>query len=354
MSLFAWRWIQYKIPTDDTLKHRGFSMASKCQCCGQEETFEHLFFSSHTATLVWSHFGNIFAIQQASQTLNWRIKNKWRQRGHIQEAMPFLILWFIWIARNDSKYRSISLRATTIIRNIKFYITTASSAGLIKPEHWKGCLSTAQNFQVQIKGHVRTSISIITWIKPPDLWFKLNSDGCRSNEGFISTGGLIRDTTGQVRVAFHGFLGVGSILKAELTAILQGLIICKQQHLFPIWIETDSAVALQIIMSDHTSWELRHTLTSIQEIRANHITCITHIHREGNAPADALAGLGMQDRRYAEFDYSRLDRRPAIQPLLSGLTLAIYSPSNRLPRLSIGALKTSGGNGDTSKKLCRS
>ncbi|KZV52526.1 hypothetical protein F511_26356 [Dorcoceras hygrometricum] len=56
MSLFAWRWVQRKIPTDDILKIRGFSMASKCQCCDQEESFAHIFFSGHTATQVWSHF----------------------------------------------------------------------------------------------------------------------------------------------------------------------------------------------------------------------------------------------------------------------------------------------------------
>ncbi|KZV34538.1 hypothetical protein F511_21355 [Dorcoceras hygrometricum] len=48
MSLFAWRWIQRKIPTDDVLKKRGFSLGSKCQCCGQEESFDHIFLTSHT------------------------------------------------------------------------------------------------------------------------------------------------------------------------------------------------------------------------------------------------------------------------------------------------------------------
>ncbi|KZV53735.1 hypothetical protein F511_00001 [Dorcoceras hygrometricum] len=46
MSLFAWRWTQRKIPTDDILKSRGVPLASKCQCCDHEESLEHLFFSS--------------------------------------------------------------------------------------------------------------------------------------------------------------------------------------------------------------------------------------------------------------------------------------------------------------------
>ncbi|KZV24446.1 hypothetical protein F511_25471 [Dorcoceras hygrometricum] len=296
MSLFAWRWTQRKIPTDDILKSRGVPLASKCQCCDHEESLEHLFFSGSVAIRVWEHFGRIFGVQQASHISNWRISNSWRSRGHIRECMPFLILWFIWIGRNDSKHRGIMIRPAAIIRKIRYYITTAFTSGLMKHEHWQGLQSLARNFDVVLRGFKRITVSTISWIKPPAPFYKLNSDGCRSNNGMISTGGLIRYTNGLVLTAFHGFLGEGSVLKAELTAILQGLLICKQHQFFPIWIETDSTVALQIILSDHCSWDLRHTLTSIQDIRANHQTHISHVFREANAPADALAALGMKEK----------------------------------------------------------
>ncbi|KZV58097.1 hypothetical protein F511_38525 [Dorcoceras hygrometricum] len=220
-------------------------------------------------------------------------------------------MWFIWTARNNSKHRHIMLRPVAIIRNIRYYIATACTTDLIKAEHWKGWSSLAQDFHVRVGGCVRTLVSLITWSKPSAPWFKLNTDGCRSNQGLIATGGLIRDPGGCVQLAFHGFLGEGSIIKAELSAILQGLIICKQHQFFPVWIETESAVALLIINSDHSSWELRHILTRIKDIRANHPTFITHIHREGNAPADALASLGMQKQTYEEITCSTLDKRIA-------------------------------------------
>ncbi|KZV43060.1 hypothetical protein F511_04452 [Dorcoceras hygrometricum] len=309
MSLFAWRWTQRKIPTDDILKSRGVSLASKCQCCEQEESLDHLFFSSSVATQVWTHFGSIFGVAQPKQASNWKININWRARGHLRECIPFLILWFLWIGRNDSKHRLICLRPAVIIRRIRYYIFTAASSGLLKAEHWQGVHALAQNFLVQVRGIRRTTVSTIYWIKPPDTWFKLNTDGSRSNQGMTSTGGLVRDSQGQVLVAFHGFLDAGSILKAELTAILQGLLICLHQQLFPIWVETDSAVAMQIIISVQCSWDLRHILTSIQGIRANHATRITHIHREGNAPADFLASLGMEKRAYAEYFGSTFDKR---------------------------------------------
>ncbi|KZV46316.1 hypothetical protein F511_21398 [Dorcoceras hygrometricum] len=173
MSLFAWRWTQRKIPTDDILKSRGISMASKCQCCGQEESLEHLFFSNPVATQVWEHFGRIFDVQQASHISNWRISNSWRSRGHIRECMPFLILWFLWIGRNNSKHKDIRLRPPAIIRNIRYYIITAFTSGLMKHEHWQGFQSLAREFHVRLRGHKRITISTISWIKPPVPSYKM-------------------------------------------------------------------------------------------------------------------------------------------------------------------------------------
>ncbi|KZV17661.1 Retrotransposon, unclassified-like protein [Dorcoceras hygrometricum] len=135
ISLFAWHWVQCKLPTDDITKRRGISLASKCQFCDQEESFEHLFFSSSIADQAWTYFGQLFGISQPHQISNWKISTTWRPRGHLRECVPFLIMWFIWTARNDSKHREIKLRPAAIIRNIRYYISTAYTAGLIQAEH---------------------------------------------------------------------------------------------------------------------------------------------------------------------------------------------------------------------------
>ncbi|KZV47126.1 hypothetical protein F511_34470 [Dorcoceras hygrometricum] len=61
---------------------------------------------------------------------------------------------------------------------------------------------------------------------------------------------------------------------------------------------------------DHqTNWELQHILTSIQRVRGDHPIHFKHIHREGNAAADALANMGMQERSYCTLHSEHLPHK---------------------------------------------
>lgn len=57
ISIFSWRFLKQKLPVDIVLKQKGVLIASKCQCCSEEETWEHLFFYGPLALGVWRHFG---------------------------------------------------------------------------------------------------------------------------------------------------------------------------------------------------------------------------------------------------------------------------------------------------------
>lgn len=43
MSLFSWRLLHNIVPMDKSVKRRGVSLSSKCQCCSQEETMSYVF-----------------------------------------------------------------------------------------------------------------------------------------------------------------------------------------------------------------------------------------------------------------------------------------------------------------------
>ncbi|KAF3453875.1 hypothetical protein FNV43_RR04316 [Rhamnella rubrinervis] len=63
-SIFAWRLLQGRIPTDDVLIRRGFSMASKCRICGNDlETISHLFLTCPYAAAIWDCLGVTFRIR---------------------------------------------------------------------------------------------------------------------------------------------------------------------------------------------------------------------------------------------------------------------------------------------------
>ncbi|KAG6472994.1 hypothetical protein ZIOFF_066901 [Zingiber officinale] len=139
------------------------------------------------------------------------------------------------------------------------------------------------------------TISVVHWRRPDDGWFKLNTDGSsRGNPGESAYGAIVRDHSGQVVVARQGVLGEGSNIRAELMAILRGLELCVDRQLSPIWLESDSLVALHIIRSSGISWEFREEILRIRRLVRQHGVRCTHIYREGNAAADFLANQAYQ------------------------------------------------------------
>ncbi|KAL2225077.1 UNVERIFIED_CONTAM: hypothetical protein Sindi_3129700, partial [Sesamum indicum] len=63
VSVFLWRLFQDWIPVDERMKRKGFSFASKCQCCEAEESISHLFVEGEVVREVWLHFANVFGLQ---------------------------------------------------------------------------------------------------------------------------------------------------------------------------------------------------------------------------------------------------------------------------------------------------
>ncbi|XP_028557266.1 uncharacterized protein LOC114581388 isoform X3 [Dendrobium catenatum] len=57
-SLLAWRCLKGYLPVDSRLWRKGFFLVSKCQCCANIESIQHIFFTSSTARHVWNHFCN--------------------------------------------------------------------------------------------------------------------------------------------------------------------------------------------------------------------------------------------------------------------------------------------------------
>ena len=56
-----WRVLQNILPTDDNLKHVGFSFPSFYRCYSSaEEDAQHIFLGYSYAQAVWSYFGGVF------------------------------------------------------------------------------------------------------------------------------------------------------------------------------------------------------------------------------------------------------------------------------------------------------
>ncbi|XP_075499933.1 uncharacterized protein LOC142538505 [Primulina tabacum] len=296
MSFFLWRFWHQWLPVDDMLQRRGFELASRCQCCDMSETFTHVFIDGPIARSVWHFFGAIFRVRiPCTGDLRfflsaWKRNLHWAPGGHAKEFLPFIVLWFLWTARNDAKHRQLRISGETVKSQILSYMRLAHAAFIVKPKHWLGAFEAARSLGIFV-GFQRTHrLTIVRWLCPPPGCFKLNVDGSsRSNLGESSVGGVVRDSSGRVVLSFSEFIGVGTNVRAELWAVWRGLLICSDLGLFPLWVETDSQISLQILRSRRCHWDLHHTVTRILVLLRGRAVHFSHIFRDGNSVADALA-----------------------------------------------------------------
>ncbi|KAK6157906.1 hypothetical protein DH2020_012154 [Rehmannia glutinosa] len=134
---------------------------------------------------------------------------------------------------------------------------------------------------------------MVIWRAPRSPQIKLNTDGSFDRDTLIAgRGGLIRDHSGRLMLAFHYFFQAVSSFHAELLALEMGLRHARKFSL-QIWIELDAAAVVTTITSGGLgSWQVQHTLIRIRSMLRGLQYSISHIHREGNRPADHLAELG--------------------------------------------------------------
>ncbi|XP_073051335.1 uncharacterized protein [Primulina eburnea] len=305
ISFFLWRLWHRWLPVDEVLQSRGISLGSKCQCYAMPETFCHIFLDGPVARSVWHFFGAVFRVQipHTSDFLlflsSWKRNMAWTPGGHMKEFLPFIILWFLWTVRNDAKHRRRPISGETVKHHILSYIRLAHSASLVKPKLWLGFSQAAGLLGVSVILRPVLKMTIVRWLRPPPGVFKLNVDGSsRGSPGDSSVGGVVRDSSGRVALSFSEFIGVGTNVRAELWAVWRGLLLFSDLSLFPLWIETDSLISIQIIRYRQCQWRFDHIVSRIHCLLRGRSVHMTHIFREGNSVADALATVAHSLRRY--------------------------------------------------------
>lgn len=145
------------------------------------------------------------------------------------------------------------------------------------------------------KANVGRFETFIGWSFPIDDWIKCNIDGaCKEGGQRIGCGGAFRDSFAKWLGGFKRNLGVGSVLSAELCAILTCLETAWSKGFKKFWIENDSLTAITLIKrgyaKDHQYFGL---IKSISNLCKNswHVHFM-HTNREGNRLVDILVNDG--------------------------------------------------------------
>ncbi|CDP11300.1 unnamed protein product [Coffea canephora] len=132
---------------------------------------------------------------------------------------------------------------------------------------------------------------LVVWEKPPDGCVKLNVDGSSlGNPGSSGAGEVLRDSGGSVLRGFSSFLGSRTNMEAEALALLEGMLLSTD---FPfLQVEMDSQVLLAMVNGNgRIPWTLWKTISRIQTLARGRQVTFTHVYREANGVADALANL---------------------------------------------------------------
>nr|POE53032.1 putative ribonuclease h protein [Quercus suber] len=135
----------------------------------------------------------------------------------------------------------------------------------------------------------------VKWEKPGVGWLKLNTDGsCNAALGKAAGGGLVRDNLGNWVVGFARKLGNVNSFTAEIWALRDGLMVCRQMNLPAIIIEIDAKALADALRNPKYSNSVisplfddcKYLISQLPHVRIN------HIFREANKCADRLANSG--------------------------------------------------------------
>ncbi|XP_049378041.1 uncharacterized protein LOC125842768 [Solanum stenotomum] len=296
-SFILWRALRGKLPTNEKLTSFG-NEAANCFCCCNRpglDTIENTFNNGQFATNVWKSFAAPAGIITDHSSLPQLITQWWSAKASneahrlLLHATPIFICWNLWknrcASRHGGKQSNIS-RVKYAIYKDNYKLMTTCFPHIKWPSRWWDLIQLGE------KCTHDTKVTVVKWIKPPDGWVKINTDGSAlGNPGKIGAGGIIRDQSGKMLLAFATPLGEGSNNQAEVAATLFGMTWSLQLGYRNVILEVDSQLLVDCIENKtNPHWGINTQLLKLQALtrQANEFKC-KHTFREANFVADSLS-----------------------------------------------------------------
>uniref|UniRef100_M1DB97 RNase H family protein n=1 Tax=Solanum tuberosum TaxID=4113 RepID=M1DB97_SOLTU len=267
-SFLLWRTLRGKIPTNEKLISFGIERANCFCCCNRTglDTIEHIFNNGHFATCVWKSFAAAAGVNTDHSSISQLIMQ--------------------WCAsKYGGKHSNISRVKYAIYKDI-YKLMTTTFHQIKWPTTWRELFQLGERCIHNIK------VTCVKWIKPPDQWVKINTDGSALiNPGRIGAGGIIRNQDGEMILAFATPLGEGSNNLAELRAAVFGMSWLIHLGYKNVILEVDSQLLVDwITLKAKPPWSINTQLQQLQRLinQTNNFRS-KHTLREANNVADSLS-----------------------------------------------------------------
>ncbi|KAK3205108.1 hypothetical protein Dsin_019154 [Dipteronia sinensis] len=215
------------------------------------------------------------------------------------------VVYDIWKARNDHRFRNKAPFVDRIISNLRAKILLNCS---ICPGYMYSADSSLMN-KLGVKPHLRKALCITScvWCPLSYPWIKANTDGCgKGNPGDGACSCVFRNGNSSFIGGFSHNLGVCTSFVVEMHATLHVICFAFDRGWRWFWLETDSMAVISCFSNPNysPSWQLCNFWFHSKHLSNQMHFVITHTFWEGNMVADILANEGLKVSGYVWWDNS--------------------------------------------------
>ncbi|XP_010674016.1 uncharacterized protein LOC104890294 [Beta vulgaris subsp. vulgaris] len=266
-KIFVWRIINNAIATNYNLRKRNIPVSPTCYLCHQqEEDDKHLFRDCEISARVWlgSSLGIITSSSHIIPLADWIcnfLRLFWKEDGiNSGRATEFVvILWSIWIHRNDIAFKQINKDPSMIIhRKIALLKEWEESKNITATSRKSGDESREAQQDVPIS-HDANQQQDLCVVAVDGAWKCYKDKFPRAGIGWAARVNGLNVFEGNAIVV------TSSSIQTEAYAVYRGILEAKMRGIQHIQIHTDSVEVIRAIDSQHQPFEIA---TLVHDIRA--------------------------------------------------------------------------------------
>ncbi|GAV90161.1 RVT_3 domain-containing protein [Cephalotus follicularis] len=223
---------------------------------------------------------------------NWLDKiNLSSQFGMVSTSIAALTLWHIWLSRNSTIFAGTSMSWICVRNQVIQGVHDLSIS--FNPKIQDSYIN-----QLRLNHLSLNQIPVVVqngtwtnWQVPPYGSLKINTDGsCIDNA--CAGGGVVRDHTGMIILAFSSFFGIDNNAEAEAKSMHLGLRLCSERGLSISFMELDSLFLVNCFNDLwDPPWAIEYILRDCKNLIPSHAS-VSHVFREANGLTDRLAAHG--------------------------------------------------------------